>query len=377
MAQIELILDVKDNAWLIANPNYVLKNDEPLFVNDGRIAFGDGTTPVSGLSFFQFGGGSYEVETPSYVLNHPGLVLADKKLLLLRDGRYTIGDGVTPLSGLLFYSPASSGYITAGVLPETTTFMNAIGIPNTAATYYSGTSQQITGAQFWVAINGMFNALKTNGLWSNGKGVALYPLIGGTAFSHKFNAFSPYDTDPDFRLTYQNAPLHDQLGITFTGNNYADTHIIPVGDGFDLSTGMCVAFCSTTNSVNPEYVMGSYPNSYYATDSSGLYLGLGCSYNLSSPAPNIQGCHIINRQPGVSNSFRYLRNGTIQLTALKSFLNFGATEVLLGAVDDMGTYYYAANGVNLSFVGIFYGLTAAEEMILNSIMVQFQTDLNR
>lgn len=55
MATVKLYHDVKDGAWLAANLDKVLDDDEPLFLTDGRYTHGDGVTPLSGLTLFPQG----------------------------------------------------------------------------------------------------------------------------------------------------------------------------------------------------------------------------------------------------------------------------------------------------------------------------------
>jgi len=44
--------DLKDAAFLAANPTIILGLNEPIYINDGRYSYGDGTTPLSLLTFF-------------------------------------------------------------------------------------------------------------------------------------------------------------------------------------------------------------------------------------------------------------------------------------------------------------------------------------
>ena len=65
MTLVKLILDVKDSAWISANPTKILSLNEPIYRNDGLVAYGDGVTPLSGLVFKPLfsGGGSVDSVT--------------------------------------------------------------------------------------------------------------------------------------------------------------------------------------------------------------------------------------------------------------------------------------------------------------------------
>lgn len=76
------------------------------------------------------------------------------------------------------------------------------------------------------AINTYVKGLKSANLWA--RLVALYPFVGGTAGTHKFNLKDPRDLDAAFRLTFSGGVTHDANGVTFDGiNGFANSHIIP------------------------------------------------------------------------------------------------------------------------------------------------------
>lgn len=84
----------------------------------------------------------------------------------------------------------------------------------------------ITDSVIRIAINTYVKDLKSNSLWT--KIVALYPFVGGTATTHKYNLKDPRDLDAAFRLTFSGGVTHDANGVTFDGiNGFANTHLIP------------------------------------------------------------------------------------------------------------------------------------------------------
>lgn len=76
------------------------------------------------------------------------------------------------------------------------------------------------------AINKLVVDLKAFGIYS--KMFAIYPFIGGTAASHKFNLKDPRDIDAAFRITFAGGWVHDNTdGITPNGvNTTGNTHFI-------------------------------------------------------------------------------------------------------------------------------------------------------
>lgn len=67
------------------------------------------------------------------------------------------------------------------------------------------------------AIFELVSRLKGAGLWSKMK--AIYPFIGGTASTHKWNLKDPRDLDVAGRLTFNGGWTHDANGITGNGSN--------------------------------------------------------------------------------------------------------------------------------------------------------------
>lgn len=79
------------------------------------------------------------------------------------------------------------------------------------------------------AITNFVVALKAAGIWTKIK--ALYPFVGGTASTHKWNLKDPRDLDAAFRLTYTGTITHDSLGFKGDGSSgWADTHLCLYSD---------------------------------------------------------------------------------------------------------------------------------------------------
>ena len=85
-------------------------------------------------------------------------------------------------------------------------FITASGISGTEAT----------------ATNQLVIDLKAANIWTKMK--AVYPLVGGTATSHKFNLLNPVDSNGAYRLVFAGGVTHSSTGILFGGvNGWADT----------------------------------------------------------------------------------------------------------------------------------------------------------
>jgi hypothetical protein len=77
------------------------------------------------------------------------------------------------------------------------------------------------------AINTLVIGMKAQGLWTKMK--AVYPMVGGTADSHKYNLKNPLNTDAAFRLSFIGTWIHDSTGALSNGSNaYANTFFTPL-----------------------------------------------------------------------------------------------------------------------------------------------------
>ncbi len=81
------------------------------------------------------------------------------------------------------------------------------------------------------AVNALVVDLKVGNEWSNAAWI--YPFVGGTASSMKWNLKDPQDTAAAYRLLFGTAITYSSLGIKSVPNNnqsYADTNYNPVDE---------------------------------------------------------------------------------------------------------------------------------------------------
>jgi hypothetical protein len=88
------------------------------------------------------------------------------------------------------------------------------------------TAAAITDPTITSAIDTLVVQLKADGIWTKMK--ALYPFVGGTASTHKYNLKDPQDLDASFRLVFNGGWTHSANGALPNGTNgFADTKLIP------------------------------------------------------------------------------------------------------------------------------------------------------
>jgi hypothetical protein len=76
----------------------------------------------------------------------------------------------------------------------------------------------VTGETQQSAINNLVTGLKANSIWD--KMIAIYPFIGGTAFSHKYNLKNPADTNSAYRILFSGGVIHSSKGVIFNGVSF-------------------------------------------------------------------------------------------------------------------------------------------------------------
>lgn len=96
----------------------------------------------------------------------------------------------------------------------------------TARTTAFAAATGITDATILNALNTFDTGLISNGLDTKMK--ALYPFVGGTSTTHKFNFMDARDADSAFRLQFNGGWIHSSTGAAPNGTNgYADSYWVP------------------------------------------------------------------------------------------------------------------------------------------------------
>lgn len=231
------------------------------------------------------------------------------------------------------------------------------------------------------SINTLVTSLKSNSLWS--KFYLIYPFVGGTAFTHKFNLKDPRDLDVAFRLVYIGINGHDANGYSASGGGYSDTKL--VHSTVTTLNDMAMSFYTRTNTTTAVDIFGARAG---GSSSVRWILKDGAT---SRTAIDFNGDANRLDQNIVSDSRGFFTASRTSLISLKAYRN-GAqigttyTTVNAGTQPNMTSFLSALNNsgtaVNVStqiysFVGISSGLSDAEASTLYTIVQTYQTELGR
>jgi hypothetical protein len=159
------------------------------------------------------------------------------------------------------------------------------------------------------AINNFVIDLKNASLWPKFK--AIYPMVGGSLASIKWNLVDSRDLDAAFRLTFYGSPVVTASGVLFpTLSDYADTHLADTSIGGAYNSS--ISYYSTTQNTISGYDMGCI-DSMTPYNELSIYSNTPDNsewFGFSQPilSPNTTGLFMLSAS--ATNATRY-RNGVI------------------------------------------------------------------
>lgn len=251
----------------------------------------------------------------------------------------------------------------------------------------------ITDATQKTAGNNLVLSLKSGGFWP--RMVAVYPFLGGTAASHKWNLKDPRDLDAAKRLTFDltvGSITHSSNGALTAGGAFAKTFVdwnldIPA---YSHSWGFYNRTAATP-SVD-EILMGqgtafAGPHiDIYSTN----FIDASLAQQTTAGGPNPTNVSGVASYLGLIGSSSYgfnhvsiYRNATALVTNATTRWGYWSDST---PASNRQSYLWASNGNGTAqnkatrqcaFAFIGYGMTAAQWTSLNTIITDYQTALGR
>lgn len=238
------------------------------------------------------------------------------------------------------------------------------------------TAAGITDATISAAINTLVIQLKSFGIWTKMK--AIYPFVGGTATSHKFNLKNPADTNAAFRLLFVGGWTHSANGVQANAvNGYADTFLTP-----SVSLGLNsthLSFYSRTNSPSASFAdIGSLGTSSSWTlleiFGNQLYSLINQNTLSNALATDSRGLFVASRTG--ANLVESHRNGSLISTFLTASNSLSDRSITISAMNNAPSPQYFSNR-NYAFASIGDGLNTTEAANYYTAVQAFQTTLGR
>jgi hypothetical protein len=221
------------------------------------------------------------------------------------------------------------------------------------------------------ALNNFVMQLKDSSLWT--KFMAIYPMLGGTAETIKWNLVDTRDADAAFRLTLHGGPSYSSTGVLFPANSdYADTHFI---DTLFRYNNNAVSYYSLTQNNVDGYDMGCIDSTapynelsiYHSSDASEWF-----GYHAWGVAPeNTKGLFIFS---ATANDVKRYDN-SIVTNAKGSAPIYGFTHqpFLLGIVSNA----ISGGHRECALATLGYGLSDKEVQTFYNIVQIFEAALGR
>jgi len=245
------------------------------------------------------------------------------------------------------------------------------------------TAAAITDPTQQLAIDNLVKGLKSDNIWTKMK--AIYPFVGGTATTHKYNLKDPRDLDAAFRLVFNGGWTHSSNGATPNGTNgYADTKFNPFSNSLTTASANLSYYARTQATTSDPAEIGNFQTSALT----GLVLQSKSSsltnryfYGFSNAASRIVATAPVGYMMGssISNTRRDLYfNGTSvannTTTDNTTFLNYN---LFLGAANINNSSVSSYSNSQCAFSSIGDGLTDTEAANLYTRVQAYQTALSR
>lgn len=243
------------------------------------------------------------------------------------------------------------------------------------------TAADITDPTQKSAINQLVLDLKSASLWT--KMQALYPFVGGTAATHKWNLVNPVDSDVAFRGTFAGGVTHNANGITPNGSTgYMNTHLAGTQQ---TANSVHYSFYSRTATVTGvafdlgAVTGGQGPQLICATSALGGVQVLADNTTVRANGTVADGLGLFTGSRTTNTSLAAYRNaasvGTIAsvepvpITSITDTYFIGARNT-----DGFGNSFSSRN---CAFASFGLGLTAGDVTSLNTAVQAFQDTLGR
>ena len=226
----------------------------------------------------------------------------------------------------------------------------------------------ITDATISTAIYKLVADLKGADLWTRMK--AIYPFVGGTAFTHKFNLKDPRDLDVAFRLGFVGGWTHNSNGITGNGlNTSAFTYLIP--NDHLSSTDGCLSIYQRDNRIATQcydFGLNTFGIISKYIDNQSYYMwsnGYSSVANIDS-----RGLFMTNRDGLLTQGYK---NGSRVLNVTQSAVNLPQSQLVLGSLNNGSAF----SPSNYALAHISSKMTQSEAFTFYNIIQTFQTTLGR
>ena len=221
------------------------------------------------------------------------------------------------------------------------------------------------------ALNTMDLSLISAGLDTKIK--ALYPFVGGSASTHKYNFMDARDLDAAFRLYFSGGWTHNSNGVTGNGTNaYAQTFFNPVTQALSINSSH-LSYYARTNGGPGVWIGNGALNGFLENiTGNALYGSLGTVSYMFYASTSIG--NLFNMVNRTSNTYQELRRqGSSLVSSASISTSYNNQDFFINSYNT--TQLFSSS--NCAFSSIGDGLTNTEASTFYTITQTFQTSLSR
>jgi len=239
------------------------------------------------------------------------------------------------------------------------------------------TAAAITDPTITSAINTLVVDMKGYGIWTKMK--AIYPFVGGTATTHKWNLKDPQDTNAAYRLVFNGGMTHSSNGILFGGvNGYGNT-FLNANTNLSLNSNH-ISFYSRTLAVGVQIEIGVFagpPNKLlHIRPAVNFIAGDVTSASNFTTTTDARGFWLGTRR--ANNDREIYRNGVSEATTTGTdTTDYPIHPIYIGARNFNGASIDFPTSKECAFSTIGDGLTDTEAANFYTAVQNFNTTLTR
>lgn len=222
--------------------------------------------------------------------------------------------------------------------------------------------------------------LKDSSLWSSFK--AIWPMIGGTASSHKWNLKDPQNTDAAYRLTFNGTWTHSSTGADPNGSNaYANTYLTP--STHLTNNSVALGYYSRESVTGVQELMASFIS---AASNIQFFVNNSSTGDIAIDAYASPGSRAIGNATNTTGFIVGSRTSSTSLHIYKNATSYNSISTVSGSQPTIQFFLAAANSsgspvlytsAECAFAFIADGFTGDQVRALNTIVEKYQDALGR
>ena len=224
------------------------------------------------------------------------------------------------------------------------------------------------------AVNQFVVQLKQDSLWN--KFLVIYPMVGGTSKTTKFNLKDPRDLDSAYRITWNGTPNFNKTGVTCTKET--DWGVTHLADSVLSYSNSAISYYSGTDNKTGGYDMGCQNHAIpynilaiyedYSNDVVNTWFN---QYNVDQKLPSTTIGLFMNSAK--NGQVVFYANGAAASTFGPPINTYTNSIITIGKITDDS--HMGIRECQLATIG--QGLTAAQATDLYNIALTFQNALGR